>query len=102
MRWLLLKDLQILRRSPLVLALLVAYPVAIGILIGFALSGDEGKPRVAFLNEAGESASTSVPRRASSEPRRPAPSSASGSSAWTWPTARRPRIGFDRGMCLVR
>ncbi len=53
MRWLLLKDLQILRRSPLVLALLVAYPVAIGILIGFALSGDEGKPRVAFLNEAG-------------------------------------------------
>lgn len=51
MRWLLLKDLQILRRSPLVVALLVAYPVVIGILIGFALSGDEGKPRVAFLNE---------------------------------------------------
>jgi ABC-2 type transport system permease protein len=51
MRWLLLKDLQILRRSPLVVALLVAYPVIIGILIGFALSGDEGKPRVAFLNE---------------------------------------------------
>jgi hypothetical protein len=51
MRWLLLKDLQILRRSPLVVALLVAYPIAIGVLIGFALSGDEGKPRVAFLNE---------------------------------------------------
>ncbi|MDQ3571923.1 MAG: ABC transporter permease [Actinomycetota bacterium] len=51
MRWLLLKDLQILRRSPLILALLVAYPVVIGILIGFALSGDEGKPKVAFLNE---------------------------------------------------
>jgi ABC-2 family transporter protein len=51
MRWLLLKDLQILRRSPLVVALLVAYPVAIGVLIGFALSGDDGKPRVAFLNE---------------------------------------------------
>jgi hypothetical protein len=51
MRWLLLKDLQILRRSPFVTALLVAYPVVIGILIGFALSGDEGKPRVAFLNE---------------------------------------------------
>ena len=29
MRWLLLKDLQILRRSPLVVTLLVAYPVAI-------------------------------------------------------------------------
>jgi len=51
MRWLLLKDLQILRRSPLILALLIAYPVAIGVLIGFALSGDEGKPKVAFLNE---------------------------------------------------
>ena len=54
MRWLLVKDLQILRRSPLVAALLVAYPVAIGILIGFALSGDEGKPKVAFLNEVKE------------------------------------------------
>jgi ABC-2 type transport system permease protein len=54
MRWLLLKDLQILRRSPLIVALLVIYPVAIGILIGFALSGDEGKPRVAFLNEVPE------------------------------------------------
>jgi len=54
MRWLLLKDLQILRRSPLVAVLLVAYPVVIGILIGFALSGDEGKPRVAFLNEISE------------------------------------------------
>lgn len=51
MRWLLLKDLQILRRSPLVVVLLVAYPVALGLLIGFALSGDEGKPRVAFLNQ---------------------------------------------------
>lgn len=51
MRWLLLKDLQILRRSPLVVALLVLYPVAIGLLIGFALSRDEGKPRVAFVSE---------------------------------------------------
>jgi ABC-2 type transport system permease protein len=51
MKWLLLKDLQILRRSPLIVALLVAYPVALGVLIGFALSGDDSKPRVAFLNE---------------------------------------------------
>ena len=50
MRWLLLKDLQILRRSPLIVALLIAYPVALGVLIGFALSGDGGKERVAFLN----------------------------------------------------
>ena len=60
MRWLLLKDLQILKRSPLVTALLIAYPVVIGILIGFALSGDEGKPRVAFLNEVTEGESFSL------------------------------------------
>ena len=51
MRWLLLKDLQILRRSPLIVALLIAYPVVLGVLIGFALSADNSKPRVAFLNE---------------------------------------------------
>ncbi|HEY8465326.1 MAG TPA: ABC transporter permease [Solirubrobacterales bacterium] len=51
MRWLLLKDLQILRRSPLIVGLLIAYPLVIGLLIGFALSGDDGKPRVAFVNE---------------------------------------------------
>ncbi len=55
MRWLLLKDLQILRRSPLIVALLVVYPVALGVLIGFALSGDDGKERVAFLNQVPES-----------------------------------------------
>jgi ABC-type multidrug transport system permease subunit len=51
MRWLLLKDLQILRRSPLQAALLVLYPVLIALLVGFAISRDPGKPRVAFLNE---------------------------------------------------
>jgi ABC-2 type transport system permease protein len=51
MRWLLLKDLQILRRSPLIVALLIGYPIALGVLIGFALSGESSKPRVAFLNE---------------------------------------------------
>ncbi|HET6998179.1 MAG TPA: ABC transporter permease, partial [Solirubrobacterales bacterium] len=51
MRWLLLKDLQILRRSPLQAVLLVAYPVLIAILVGFAISRDPEKPRVAFLNE---------------------------------------------------
>jgi len=50
MRWLLLKDLQILRRSPLLVALLVIYPVAIAVLFGFALSGGPEKPRVAFAN----------------------------------------------------
>lgn len=51
MRWLLLKDLQLLRRSPLQAALLIAYPVLIALLIGFAISRDPGKPQVAFLNE---------------------------------------------------
>jgi ABC-type multidrug transport system permease subunit len=49
-RWLLLKDLQILRRSPLLVALLVIYPVVIAVLFGFALSGGPEKPRVAFAN----------------------------------------------------
>jgi ABC-2 type transport system permease protein len=51
MRWLLLKDLQILRRSPLQAVLLIAYPVLIALLIGFAISREPGNPRVAFLNE---------------------------------------------------
>ena len=51
MRWLLLKDLQILRRSPLLTALLVIYPIVLAVLIGFAVSRDSDKPRVAFFNE---------------------------------------------------
>jgi len=51
MRWLLLKDLQIMRRWPLVTGLLVAYPIVIAVLIGFALSRGPEPPRVAFLNE---------------------------------------------------
>lgn len=50
-RWLLLKDLQILRRSPLQAVLLVAYPILIAILVGFAISRGPEDPRVAFLNE---------------------------------------------------
>jgi len=55
-RWLLLKDLQILRRSPLLVALLVLYPVIIATLIGFALSRGPDKPEVAFVNLVPESA----------------------------------------------
>ena len=50
MRWLMLKDLQILRRSPLLVALLFIYPIIIAVLFGFALSGGPEKPRVAFAN----------------------------------------------------
>jgi ABC-2 type transport system permease protein len=51
MRWLLAKDLLILRRSRLLLALLVVYPVAIALLIGFAISASPSKPRVAIVDE---------------------------------------------------
>lgn len=51
MRWILLKDLRLLRRTPIVTALLVIYPIVIAVLIGLALSGGPDKPRVAFLNE---------------------------------------------------
>ena len=51
MRWLLVKDLKILKRSPLLVALLVIYPIVISVLIGLALSKGPDKPRVAFVNE---------------------------------------------------
>jgi ABC-type transport system involved in cytochrome c biogenesis permease component len=51
MRWLLIKDLQILRRSPLLVGLLIVYPIAIALMIGFALSSPPSKPKVAFYNE---------------------------------------------------
>ena len=50
MRWLILKDLRILRRSPLLVALLVLYPVILAVLIGLALSAGPSKPKVAFAN----------------------------------------------------
>jgi ABC-type multidrug transport system permease subunit len=50
-RWLLVKDLQIMRRSPLLVGLLVVYPVVISLLIGFALSRSPDRPKVAFLNQ---------------------------------------------------
>ncbi len=60
MRWLLLKDLQILRRSPLQAALLILYPVLIAVLVGFAISRSPEKPRVAFLNEVPSGARVNV------------------------------------------
>jgi ABC-type multidrug transport system permease subunit len=49
-RWLLLKDLQILRRSPLLVTLLVLYPLVVALLVGAALSSGPSKPKVAFAN----------------------------------------------------
>lgn len=51
MRWLLGKDLLILRRSRLLVALLVLYPVVIALLIGFAISRSPSKPRIAIVDE---------------------------------------------------
>ena len=70
MRWLLLKDLQILRRSPLLVALLVIYPIVIAVLFGFALSGGPEKPRVAFANLVPPGESEFQRRRADARRRR--------------------------------
>jgi ABC-2 type transport system permease protein len=51
MRWLLGKDLKILGRSRLLVAVLVIYPVAIALLIGLAISRSPSKPRVAIVDE---------------------------------------------------
>jgi ABC-type multidrug transport system permease subunit len=51
MRWLLRKDLLVLARSRLLVVLLVAYPVVIALLIGFAISRSPSKPRVAIVDE---------------------------------------------------
>ena len=45
MRWLLRKDLLILRRSRLLVGVLVLYPIAIALLIGLAISRSPGKPQ---------------------------------------------------------
>ena len=58
MRWLAIKDLQVLRRSPLLVAMLVAYPIIISVLIGLALSRGPEKPKVAFFNEVPKGAAT--------------------------------------------
>lgn len=50
MRWLLLKDLQILKRSPLQLTLLVLYPIVIALLVGFAMTRDQEQTTVALYN----------------------------------------------------
>lgn len=51
MRWLLAKDLRILGRSPLLLVVLIVYPAAIALLIGFAISRAPSRPRVAVVDQ---------------------------------------------------
>ncbi|MBA3716924.1 MAG: ABC transporter permease [Actinobacteria bacterium] len=47
------KDLRILRRSPVLLGTLVAYPLVIALLVGLVAGYASAKPRVALVDEAG-------------------------------------------------
>src|SRR5262249_54134693 len=49
--WLFLKDLRILARSPIASAVLIVYPVAVALLIGFALSRGSDRPTVAVFDQ---------------------------------------------------
>jgi len=52
--WLLLrKDLTVLRRSPLLLGALLAYPIVIALLVGLVAGYASSKPRIAFVDEDG-------------------------------------------------
>ena len=51
MKALLVKDLLILRRSRLLVGVLVVYPIAIALLIGLAISRGPGKPKVAIVDQ---------------------------------------------------
>src|SRR2546430_2451774 len=50
--WLLLrKDALVLRRSPLLLGILLAYPLAIAVLVGLVASYSNSEPRVGFVDQ---------------------------------------------------
>src|SRR6476469_8608967 len=52
--WLVLrKDLLVLRRSPALLGVLIAYPLVIALLIGLTAAYANAKPRVAFVDKDG-------------------------------------------------
>ena len=74
--WLLLrKDLTVLRRSPLLLGALLAYPIVIALLVGLVAGYASSKPRVAFVDEDGvppvvrSPATASTSRRSSTRSR---------------------------------
>jgi ABC-2 type transport system permease protein len=58
LRFLLVKDLQILRRSPLLILLLALYAIVIGLPVGYAVSRPPSKPKVAFYNAVPPSSNT--------------------------------------------
>jgi ABC-type transport system involved in multi-copper enzyme maturation permease subunit len=59
-RLLLRKDLTVLRRSPLLLGALLAYPIVIALLVGLVAGYANAKPRVAFVDEEGIPANVEV------------------------------------------
>jgi ABC-type transport system involved in cytochrome c biogenesis permease component len=60
MRWMLKKDLLILARSRVLVAVLVLYPIAVALLIGLAISRAPSKPKVAIVNLAPPSATVEL------------------------------------------
>ena len=51
MRWLILKDLQILRRSPLLLVGLLVYSILLALVVSQSIDRGPSKPRIAVVNE---------------------------------------------------
>lgn len=51
LRYLLGKDLRLLRRTPTIVVLLALYPALVAVLIGLAVGRPPDKPRVAIVNE---------------------------------------------------
>jgi ABC-2 type transport system permease protein len=47
------KDLRVLRRSPVLLGVLIAYPIVIALLVGLVAGYATSKPRVGFVDEEG-------------------------------------------------
>ena len=45
------KDVLVLRRSPLLLGIVLAYPLAIALLVGLVAGYGSSKPRVALVDE---------------------------------------------------
>ncbi|WP_022930131.1 ABC transporter permease [Patulibacter americanus] len=52
------KDARIVRRSPVLLGLLIVYPLLVALLLGLALSGGPAKPKVVLVNLVPTGAST--------------------------------------------
>ncbi|HEX7435432.1 MAG TPA: hypothetical protein VF308_01890, partial [Caldimonas sp.] len=51
LRFLLAKDLTLLRRTPSIAVLLALYPALVAVLIGLAVGRPPAKPRVAIVNQ---------------------------------------------------